>query len=301
MKRLALLAVVTVAACGPAPNLLPADDLNRPTDVAFMCFGAFPAGTGTDGGVPDGGAGGALQVSGRPLRACHPQNEYDPGSTSTTRTFAFLPNSAGGTLSVVDADHWKLVDLDLDTAGYGTAPLGQLPEQISASDDGCRLLSANRGSCDLTVVDPSILVAPVFSSQNDVEVTLASPRTGAQTFRPIKGDGTTLVAAPYEAVFLPQDTTSLVLPPASTNLPFLQGQGPLCSDSPAVDPAGWPVQPGPRSWYALVTYPSCDLITVVALPSGKIVSSAKVSSPDGQTVELIDTGTSPVCPISASE
>jgi hypothetical protein len=188
MKLLGLFALVAVAACGPAPNLLPQDDLNRPTDVAFMCFGAFPASSG---------AGGALQVSGRPSAACHPPDQYDPGATSTTRTFAFLPNSAAGTLTVVDADRWKLVDLNLDTAGYGTAPLGQLPEQISASDDGCRLISANRGSCDLTLVDPSVLVAPVFSSQNGVDVQLGSPRTGSQTFRPIKGDGTPLLAAPY--------------------------------------------------------------------------------------------------------
>ncbi len=163
MKRagLGLIALVTAAAaCGPAPNLLPVNDLNRPTDVAFMCFGAFPAGTGTDGGVPDGGSG-MLQVSGRPMQACHPQSNYDPGATPATRTFAFMPNSAAGTLSAVDADHWKLIDLNLDTAGYGTAPLGQLPAQISASDDGCRLISANRGSCDLTLVDPSVLVAPV--------------------------------------------------------------------------------------------------------------------------------------------
>jgi hypothetical protein len=147
MKRFGLIAIATVAAsCGPATNLLPVNSFNRPTDVAFMCFGAFPQGT-ADGGAPDAAAGsGALQVSGRPMQACHPQGEYDPGATTQTRTFAFLPNSASGTLSAVDADHWKLVDLNPDTAGYGTAPLGQLPQQISASDDGCQLISANRGS-----------------------------------------------------------------------------------------------------------------------------------------------------------
>ncbi len=160
MKRLGLIAIATVAAsCGPPTNLLPVNDFNRPTDVAFMCFGAFPQGA-PDGGAPDAAAGtGPLQVTGRPMQACHPQDEYDPGATGQTRTFAFLPNSAAGTLAAVDADHWKLVDLNVDTSGYGTAPLGQLPEQISASDDGCQLISANRGSCDLTLVDPSILVA----------------------------------------------------------------------------------------------------------------------------------------------
>jgi hypothetical protein len=299
MKRAVVLVLVLVTAglaCGPAPNLLPVNDLNRPTDVAFMCFGAFPAGTGIDGGVPDGGAG-PLTVSGRPMRACHPQGQYDPGATTTTRTFAFLPNSAAGTLSAVDADHWKLVDLDPDTGGYGTAPLGQLPEQISVSDDGCRLISANRGSCDLTLVDPSVLVAPTFSTENGGNVVPPSPRTASLTIRPIKGDGTLLTSSPYEAVFLPQDTTSLVVEPTSSTLPILPAPGPLCGDNAAVNPVGWPA--APRSWYALVTYPSCDLITMVALPSGNIVSSAYVRpTADGQNITLVDAGTSPVCPIS---
>ena len=296
MKRAVFIAVVTAGlGCGPAPNLLPVNDLNRPTDVAFMCFGAFPAGTGTDGGVPDGGAG-ALQVSGRPMRACHPQDQYDPGATTTTRTFAFLPNSAAGTLSAVDADHWKLVDLNPDTGGYGTAPLGQLPEQISASDDGCRLISANRGSCDLTLVDPSVLVAPIFSQENGGNVEPPSPRTASLTIRPVKGDGTLLTSAPYEAVFLPQDTTSLVQA-VGPSLPMLPAPGPLCGENAAVNPPGWPA--APKSWYALVTYPSCDLIAMVALPSGKIVSSAYVRpTAGGQNVTLVDAGPSPVCPIS---
>ena len=285
MKRAGLVAIVTAAAaCGPAPNLLPVNDLNRPTDVAFMCFGAFPAGTGTDGGVPDGGAG-MLQVSGRPMQACHPQDSYDPGATPATRTFAFMPNSAAGTLSAVDADHWKLIDLNLDTGGYGTAPLGQLPSQISASDDGCRLISANRGSCDLTLVDPSVLVADTLSRENGNMVTVPSPRTASVTFRPIKGDGTPLLASPYEAVFLPQDTSRLLTAPTTRFAADLADpESRLRRQSAAA--VGWPAppgQPGPKDWYALVTYPSCDLIAVVALSTQKIVSSAFVRrTTDGQ-------------------
>ena len=131
-----------------------------------------------------------LQVSGRPMRACHPQDQYDPGATTTTRTFAFMPNSAAGTLSAVDADHWKLVDLNLDTGGYGTAPLGQLPEQISASDDGCQLISANRGSCDLTLVDPSILVAPTFNANSgNVDLTASACAPPPRTFVPSRETG----------------------------------------------------------------------------------------------------------------
>lgn len=321
MKRLGLVALVMAEmaagiSCGPAANLLPVNDLNRPTDVAFMCFGAFPqAGSASDGGAT-GGSGGTLQVSGRPLRACHPQDQYDPGPTTTTRTFALMPNSATGTLSAVDADHWKLADLDPDTAGYGTVPLGQDPEQISVSDDGCRLISANRGSCDLTVVDPSILVAPMLNDENGGNVLLPpGPTAPSQTFRPLKGDGTPLLAPPYEAVFLPQDTSSLLsyptgdpnnpfqsTPKAGSKLPLLPAQNQLCGDAPTVDPANWPAQPAPKSWYVLVTYPSCDLIAMVALPSGKIVSSAKVKAvqtANGESVTLEDAGTSPSCPVSS--
>ena len=300
MKRFGLIAIATVtASCGPATNLLPVNDFNRPTDVAFMCFGAFSS--GADGGAPDAATGtpGKLQVTGRPMQACHPQNQYDPGATAQTRTFAFLPNSAAGTLSAVDADHWKLVDLNVDTSGYGTAPLGQLPEQISASDDGCRLISANRGSCDLTLVDPSILVAPTFNANyGNVDLDNDVPRTASRTFRPIKGDGTPLVATPYEAVFLPQDTSGLLAAPLNDSLPIQPGQNAICGETAAVGPPNWPT--GPQPWYALVTYPSCDLITIIALPSGQIVSAAYVrattdSYGNKNGVTLVDAGPSPVC------
>src|SRR5580698_3616152 len=169
MRRLGLIALVAGAgaACSPAPNLLPVNDFDRPTDVAFMCFGAFPGGSSPDGGVD---AGSALSVSGRPMRACHPQALFDPPASTTSRTFAFMPDSASGGLTMLDADNWKLIDLERATGGYGQLPLGELPSQISVSDDGCRLISANRGSCDLTLVDPSIIVAPVIHDEDDSNV-----------------------------------------------------------------------------------------------------------------------------------
>ncbi|HXU64085.1 MAG TPA: hypothetical protein VN962_20440 [Polyangia bacterium] len=289
MKRLALTLLFGAAAaglaCSATPNLLPVNDLNRPQDVTFMCFGAY--------GPTDGN----LTVSGRPMRVCHPQDLYDPAATATSRTFAFMPQSGSGGLTVVDADHWKLIDLAAQTGGYGQAPLGALPSQVSASDDGCRLLTANRGSCDLSLVDPSVLVAPTFALANRTDV--PSPRTATMTIRPLKSDGTFLTAAPYEAVFLPQNTSKLVKGALTDDA---ADPGPLCgADAAAVEPQGWPEASGPVPWYALVTYPSCDLVAVIALPSGQIVSSAHVkpaSGPDGNaTVTLVDAGTAPSCPV----
>jgi hypothetical protein len=290
MKRLALILLgAAMAACSAAPNLLPQNDLSRPTDITFGCFGTYP----------DPADSTRLIVTGRPMEACHPQDAYDPPASATLRTFAFMTESASGGLSVIDADHWKLVDLDPFTAGYGQAPLGELPSQISASQDGCRLVTANRGSCDLSLVDPSVLVAPTFSAlQTDQTYDQPSPRTATMTIRPVKGDGTFLASAPYEVAFLPQDTSGLTDP----SVP-----GQACStDGAQVAPVGWP-QPSPPAlspWYALVTYPSCDLVAVVALPGGQIVSSAYVrpvpadqSGTGRKSVTLVPAGPSPVCPV----
>ena len=164
-----------------------------------MCLGAFDTGDGS------------LQVSGRPMRACHPRRRRAmperSEASATTRTFAFMPNGASGDLSVIDADKWKIVDLSQNSSGYGRVPLGALPEQISASDDGCRLVSANRGSCDMTVVDPSALLGPML--QGVRRRARHSIRAASRRRRAIRGDGTPLAVAPYEVVFLPTDTAAL--------------------------------------------------------------------------------------------
>ena len=68
-------------------------------------------------------------------------------------------------------------------------------------------MSANRGSCDLTLVDPSTLLASVFAAQYNTRSTCRSrPGNGLQRIVPPAANGTPLGAAPYEAVFLPQDT-----------------------------------------------------------------------------------------------
>ena len=41
------------------------------------------------------------------------------------RTFAFVPNSASGDLSVIDADNWKIVDLNKATGGLRARPAGR--------------------------------------------------------------------------------------------------------------------------------------------------------------------------------
>ncbi len=97
MRRLfarILLAASLAPACSPTPNALPSNDFNRPTDLTFMCLGAFDPGASST--PVDGGTTGPLRVSGRPMDSCHPSGigpgNLDKGATVTTRTFAFMPN-----------------------------------------------------------------------------------------------------------------------------------------------------------------------------------------------------------------
>ncbi len=273
--RIALPLLLVLAGCGSSPNLVPTNDFNRPTDVQFMCFGAF------------GEAGGDLQLSGRPMRSCHPPGllntdnpsdngrDLPPGLES--RTFALMPNSASGDLSLIDADNWKIIDIGTANAGYGRLPLGAVPEQISVSQDGCRLISANRGSCDLTLIDPSVYVQPVVQAENP-DVSIAEPQaplTAPQA--PLDGNQKPLEVSPYEVAFLPQDTSAL------------NGKENLCQHDAA--------QAATTPWRVLVTYPSCDLVALVDMPSFEIVDSVKVTLVNGMVV-LVPQGKTPVCPIS---
>ncbi|HET6146380.1 MAG TPA: hypothetical protein VFH68_02525 [Polyangia bacterium] len=258
-------------------------NLERPTDVVFSCVGLSVTGT-DDSGQP------TLEVSGRPMSECHVPGRFDKPPDLAHRTFGFVTNTARGELSVINMDTGKLVDLDPSNPETNVAPLGVLPEQISASDDGCRIVSANRGSCDLTLVDTGALVMPQLALEGKL------PKLPTQTgVRPPvsqqvvvrTASGKPLKVAPYEAWFLPQDTSALTTPEHA------------CGAHPSADPIGWnpdPTKPAETQWKALVSFPSCNLVALVDLPSGEIVDSVQVvPSSDGTTVDLVPMGAEPVC------
>jgi hypothetical protein len=270
---LALALVAVLVACTSQPTILPSRDLDRPTDLTFVCMGAF--GTATDGGATggDAAAGSGLVVSGRPMRDCHARNLPDPAPDAQHRTFGFMPNSANGLLTVVDADSWKLVDLDLSIAGFNQYPLGRLPTQIVASDDGCRLFTANRGSCDLTMVNPAALMQPTLA----LEIPGLPPQAPGglpaigQTIRPKFGDQE-LRLIPQEIALLPRDTSALT------------GGENLCPDV-------WQGQ-------AIVTFPSCNLIALLDLATGQLIDGLYVRRTSNGSVQPEPlNGRAPQCPV----
>ena len=280
------LAAFLAAACTSQPVLLPSRDFDRPTDVTFVCMETVSAATASagDAGLADAGAGapgdggaasGDLVLSGRPMRVCHPRGTIDVANRSL-HTFAFLPNSSSGELSVIDADNWSLVNLDPANSGFNRLPIGVLPSQISASDDGCRLVTANHGSCDLSVVDPAALLASTVGRQTKASTVTAAGSTIATNVVPkAKNSGRELRLFAGEVTFLPMGTATMTA--AGEN---------LCSGDPG------------HQWQALATFPSCDLIALIDLPSG-VIQKAAYSRKSGDGVALVPLadGEDPVCPV----
>jgi hypothetical protein len=259
---------VGAASCTSQPVLLPSRDFDRPADITFVCMGAL----GTSGAAADGGASsGARVVTGRPMRECHPRGKVDLAVPDVEhRTFAFVPNSSTGDLTVLDADRWTLINLDPANPNFNRLPIGVLPSQIASSDDGCRLVTANHGSCDLSFVDPAALLTPTLASLN-ADSTLAAPGGSSIVTEvvPKTQSGRPLHLIAGEVAFVPQDT----------------------SKTPQIcDPN--------QQWQAVVTFPSCDLIALMDLPSGKIQSAAYArTTANGVALVPLADGEEPACPV----
>jgi hypothetical protein len=288
---LTLIALVVLGSCTSQPVILPSQDFSRPTDLTFVCMETFDLTGGAAGGGGAGGTGGdgtggggtggtstsaPKVLSGQPMRVCHPRGLVDVAQPNQ-HTFGFLPNSANGTLSVVDADTWSLVNLNRATSGLTPLPLGVLPTQIASSDDGCRLVTANSGSCDLSFVDPAALLAPTVQQDEDPKVPVRSDNSTIVTnvVPRAKNSGRELRIRAGEVTFLPIATQST------------GGAPNRCSGDPS------------HQWQALATFPSCDLVALIDLPSGVIQKAAYTRPTKDGSVELVPLadGEDPVCPV----
>ncbi len=274
----ALLLLVGAAGCGEDFTVVPVRNLERPSDLAFACLGVF-------------GSGDAMTVTGRPMAWCHSPDQPDPRADLSNRvegTFGLATNTARGELAAIDFDLADyrispLLDLDARNPGYNQLPVGALPEVISVSDDSCRAVTANRGSCDLSLVDLPRLLAPQFP--------VRAPSSGAGpivTHLRFRTASAELRASPFEIAFLPTGAA------VGSQLEAQANPAPACRAD------GVPTAAGVVPWRALVTFPSCDLVALVEMPVaggegrwfGQIVSSVRILA-DGT---VIDQGNNPVCP-----
>jgi hypothetical protein len=252
MKRLglALASAAWVVACSSTPAVIPTKNMDRPTDMTFVCLGLVS------------GATGSPVLTGLPMQNCHVRGANDPSISPNGHrilgTFAFVANATRGELAVADMDSSRLLDLTPAAPGYGLLPIGGDPESISSSQDGCWVVTANRGTCDLTLLDPSRLLAETFA-QGSVSATPATAGTDDGTnFRRVTvktASGKTIRSATGEIAFLP----SVALPSPAEQT--------TCRDMPA-----------PK---AVATFPGCDMVALLDFSSedgSTTITSARITS-----------------------
>src|SRR4051794_38100237 len=100
------LVALTALGCGSQPTVVPVRNLERPSDMSFVCLKVVDTMQGI--------------LTGRPMTSCHPHlnsgatpTAVDPApdfSNRTFGTFGLVPNTARGELAVVDLDANRLVD-----------------------------------------------------------------------------------------------------------------------------------------------------------------------------------------------
>ena len=156
-RRFAAVAVVLGAAVGcaqdtPAPVVR---FLDRPADIAFGCTAEIPRDGGSDivavptsscaTYTPDAGADG--------VDAAQAQRE-------NVSSWGFVIEGARGDVALANLDGFgELRDSDPLTPGLNGLPVGRLPVEIATLPDGCFVVTANQGSCDLGFVDVFAAIA----------------------------------------------------------------------------------------------------------------------------------------------
>ncbi len=167
MRRLLPLLFAAVA-CSPPTNAPAIRHLERPTDVSFACVGfsstgatAFPPATcleaapGGDAGVPDAATGSRTQI-------------------------AFVIEQLRGGVSVANVSLGAFLDSDRFTPGLNGIPVGRLPSSIATAANGCHVVVANSGSCDLSMVSVVNAVNAQRDSVSFVDVSSTAGRVLAQ-------------------------------------------------------------------------------------------------------------------------
>ena len=260
------------AACSSTPAVIPTRNLEHPSDMTFVCVQEVVASDGT------------TKLSGQPMEACHARDTSDPAvvlsGMRNMGTFAFIANPGRNELAIADMDRGRLLDLTPLSAGYGMLPIGGDPEAIASTQDGCWVVTANRTSCDFTMLDPSYLLAPTFSSGASLAV--PSSTSGEASHRVVvktRSGTRVLSTSTGEIAFLPPST------PASPG-------SNLCQPDAA--------NATPR---AVATFPGCDMVALLDFSfrySTATIVDAYYIRPD-LPGGFLAAGGDPVCPSDCAE
>ena len=258
MKLTTGIALVSLAAgalsCTDATTT-PLNQLNleRPIDIAFACWGPLR--------ITNGGAIEPMQAvvnSPQPVESCnvrsgpHASNQPEPRPPGQEDTdgqklgsafwYALILQSEPGTIAIARFEakpsasfaggEVTMLDADSLTPGKNGISVGEDPVAISMDKVGCYAVTANAGSCDLSVLDVNTVV-------RNAEENVDAPDPTAKRMD-VTLNGTPLRAKPSAMVFEPAGGTIGVACPA--------------------DPTG----------LVYIAYPSCHLVAGVNVATGAV-------------------------------
>ncbi|KIG13349.1 hypothetical protein DB30_08116 [Enhygromyxa salina] len=263
---LASLVLLSSAGCQPqeTPDI-PNRVLDRPTDLALVCAVVE---------CDDNDENCVAQPL--PLSVC--QQETGSCTSDNPHLVGFVANSERNEIAMFTKCSNRLVDLNVEIPGYNFIPAGILPTDLDASDDGCRVLSANVGSCDLTLLDAPALAGIALGNADPID----EPSSLVTTLIPTTFDAEAKKRRPLGA--RPGQVLSV---PA--NLTQAPGLGPGQTLTGICDPL---VRAS-----AYVSFPTCNLVAEVNLQNGEIIQSRQFQSDGFGGVTVVDTGVTPTCPL----
>lgn len=164
-KRCLLVPLALAAAsCSQTVTSSTPSNLDRPSDIVFACHGDYRIYGDDD--MPN--AGDELARSAQPLESCStrsrgevPEGQEQLGDEPALQPpnfHGFALQSASGTVAVITFPSDSLSpiavdDADVLTPGKNAIPIGTLPIALVSDPQGCHIVSANKGSCDLSVLD----------------------------------------------------------------------------------------------------------------------------------------------------
>jgi hypothetical protein len=268
------LGALSGASCADPNNIAPNSlNLDRPVDIAFACFGGMRI--TSDPAMP-------LVNSAQPTTSCdvrsaeptatgtapepRPAGQEDVGTSilGPANWYGFILQSASGTVAIsrfspkpasqfTGADI-AVLDADVLTPGKNAISIGEEPIAIATDRTGCYEITANAGSCDVSVLD--------IDSALD-----GDPVTAVKVDRlPVKNkNGDTIYARPAAMVAEPSsaaDVIGNVCTAAPTGLAYIAYPG--CNKVFAVD-----MSDGlSATIVAAITYDAAGTPTLMADPSG---------------------------------
>jgi hypothetical protein len=218
LPALAILAAA-IAAAGCSSETTPPTirNLDRPSEVAFACFGDMEL------------EGGEVVTTAQTMASCLADDPADEGLIPP-RIYGFVLQGSRGTAAVVEADTQAVLDSDPLTPGQNAIPITTLPVGMTADHSGCYMLTASAASCDLAALD--------VTSALDLDAAASISR-----YAITNADGTVMRAKPRTVVAGPQDeTVGAQCPATPTGLVYVAY--PACHTVAVVDAATGEIQAG---------------------------------------------------------